>query len=856
MVGGTMHQATVAGTGKIMMNGKQKTGSRPVFCLPFITLASLFGPADRNFVDYYYNKMHSRYFTIVLTLALFSLTQSLFGQQRSLRIRLSESSKQPIIGAALRLTDRSDTTQRQYAVSDTAGIASFSVQAGKTYRLLATSVGFKTLRRDLVQVNTQSVLSLVMEQDNVMLQAVSVTAAKPLVRQEDDKTIVDPEPIANTSTSAYEIMEKTPGIFLDPDGNVYLSSTTPATIYINGREQKMSAADIAAILKSLPPNSIARMEILRTPSARYDASGSGGIVNIVLKKGVKLGLTGSANAGFNQGTYGNQFAGVNINNSNKGRTSYLNLNYTHRNNYEQVQSSRNFSADSVLRQDAYTTYPGQILYAGYGLGFELSPKWELNVDGRFSWNESNSLASNDNQIVQLSLNRLLTENLNKVDNRNHILSFNQGFATKYKLDTLGSEFTTDVSYNFIGNLGNQDFATRYLKPERAGTAGDGSFNNQRHLLAAQADLKYKLTRTFTLETGLKTSVQQFTSDAAYFNLISGARLPDARRTNAFDYHENINAAYLQGSQTFGAFVLKGGLRLENTNMNGHQRVPADTSFKINRTDLFPYVYLSRKVAKITGYELRSYLVYRRSITRPAYDYLNPFARYVDQYLFETGNPALRPQFTDNYEINISVDERPVFALGRNYTHDIFTNVIYQDPKNRSIAYRTYDNLGSNRETYFRLLGAIPPGKRYFFVVGTQYNYNDYTGVYENRPLNFQRGSWSFFTFHSFRIDKRSTATLNGFIRTKGQLQFYELSNFGMLNMSVNRKFMKDKLMITLTANDLLFTNYYRFTIQQGTVTASGLRKNDTRRFGVTMRYNFGIRKKEERMNMFNVDPSM
>ncbi len=792
--------------------------------------------------------------TWLFTLLLFLYTTYAgFAQNSPFRIRLQESSGQPVIGANLQLIDTRDTTRRLYAVSDTAGRAQFTVPVSVKYQLRATSVGYKPLLRNVVSVTAAEGLRFVMEPDNVMLQAVSVTAAKPLVRQEDDKTIVDPEPIANTSTSAYEIMEKTPGLFLDPDGNVYLSSTTPATIYINGREQKMSAADIATMLKSLPPNSIARMEILRTPSARYDASGSGGVVNIVLKKGVKIGLTGSANAGFNQGRFGNQFAGVNINNNNNGRTAYLNVNYTHRNNYEEVQSSRKFSADSVLTQNAYTTYPAQVFYAGYGLGFDLPKKWELNLDGRLSWNEAKSESGNNNLISRLSTGKLVSDNLNTVTNRNHVLSFSQGVATKYKLDSIGSELTTDVSYNFIGNRGGQDYQTAYRLPERPATMGEGNFDNQRHLFAAQVDLRYKLTKGLTLETGAKTSIQNFTSNGEYVNIVGGIRKPDVARTNSFDYRENINAAYLQASETFGAFVLKGGVRLENTNMAGHQRIPADTSFNIHRTDLFPYVFLSRRLMKIAGFDLRGYLVYRRSITRPTYDYLNPFARYVDQYLYETGNPALRPQFTENYEVNISVDERPIFAVGRNYTRDIFTNVVYQDPVNRSIAVRTYDNLGVNRETYFRLLGAIPPGKRYFFVVGTQYNYNDYAGLYENRPLNFQRGSWSFFTFHSFKIDKRSTATMNGFIRTKGQLQFYELSNFGMLNLSVNRKFMQDKLLVTLTANDLLFTNYYRFTLQQGTVAATGLRRNDTRRFGLTVRYNFGIRKKEERVNMFNIE---
>ncbi|GAB4032501.1 outer membrane beta-barrel protein [Spirosoma gilvum] len=787
-------------------------------------------------------------------IALISSASSLFAQNNTVRIRLQESSQRAVVGATLQLTDRADSTRKLYTLSDTAGLATFALTSGHTYRLLVTSVGFKPLRKEPVSASNQALLTLTMTPDNVQLQAVSVTAAKPLVRQEDDKTIVDPEPVAATSTSAYELLEKTPGLFLDPDGNVYLSSTTPATIYINGREQKMSAADIASILKSLPPNSIARMEILRTPSARYDASSSGGIVNIILKKGISLGLTGSVNAGFNQGRFGNQFVGVNLNNNRGGRTAYLNMNYTHRNSYEQIQTNRTFSPDSILRQDAYTTYPAHVFYTGYGLGFELSRKWDLNLDGRFSWNESSSSASNRNQINQLSLNRLVSDNQNLTDATNRMISISQGATTKYKIDTLGSEWITDVSYNFTGNRGDQAFATQYIQPERTGTNGDGNFDSQRHLIALQTDLKYKLTKTITVETGAKLTWQQFTSRQDYFNLINNQRLPNVSRTNTFDYRENINSAYVQASKTFGPFILKAGLRLENTNMNGHQRIPTDTTFKINRTDLFPYVFLSRRVAKIAGYELRSYLVYRRSITRPAYDYLNPAARYVDQYLYDRGNPALRPQFTENYEVNVSVEDRPLFAIGQNNTRDIFTNVVYQDPANRSIAYRTYDNLGTNKETYFRVLAGIPPIKRYFFVVGAQFNYNEYSGIYENRPLNFKRGSWSFFTYHSLKIDTRSTLTLNGFIRTKGQLQFYELSNFGALNMSLNRKFMQDKLMVTLTANDIFFTNFYDFTLQQGSVSANGFRRNDTRRFGLTLRYNFGIRKKEERVNMFNIDP--
>ena len=124
---------------------------------------------------------------------------------------------------------------------------------------------------------------------------------------------------------------------------------------------KMSAADVATMLKSLPPNAIAKIEIIKTPSAKYDASAGGGIVNVVLKKGVKIGMTGSINAGMQQGTYGNQFIGFNLNNNTDKKTSNLNVNYGRRNSYDQIVTDRIFAVDSVLSQHAFTKYPGNTL---------------------------------------------------------------------------------------------------------------------------------------------------------------------------------------------------------------------------------------------------------------------------------------------------------------------------------------------------------------------------------------------------------------------------------------------------------------------------------------------------------------
>ncbi|MCD8538450.1 MAG: outer membrane beta-barrel family protein, partial [Leadbetterella sp.] len=183
--------------------------------------------------------------------------------------------------------------------------------------------------------------------------------------------------------------------------------------------------------------------------------------------------------------------------------------------------------------------------------------------------------------------------------------------------------------------------------------------------------------------------------------------------------------------------------------------------------------------------------------------------------------------------------------------NIFTSVLYQDALNPQITNRTYDNLAKNKETYFRLMGALPPGGKYFFVAGAQYTLNDYSGLYDGSPVNFRRGTWRFFTFHELKFDRRSSLVLNGFYMTKGQMQFTELGDFGNLNLSVNRRFLKDRLVLTLNASDVLFTNKFNFSISQGSMTAEGFQYRDSRRFGINLRYNFGRKKRAE--SSFNME---
>jgi iron complex outermembrane receptor protein len=794
----------------------------------------------------WFKKFHFRIIGLILIVLIH---QPGFAQTAPLKLRVVDNKNQSIAFANITIQIFDSATIKNQ-VADSNGKASVMLQPGKLYMLKTSAVGYQTDNRTIKFENLNSLI-IQLKETNGQLKEVVVTSTKPLITQVDDKSVVDPEPLAAASTNAYETMEKIPGIFIDQDGNIYLNGLSPAGIQINGRELRMSASDMATLLKSLPPSSIQKIELVRTPSAKYDASGGGGVVNIILKKGIKIGLNGSVNTGMNQGVYGNQFIGLTLNNTTDKYNSYLNTQYNQNDGYSIVNTDRFLSIDTVLKQTAKTLSPNKSGYIGFGLGRNWTDRFELNYDARISGQSFLNSTNNASILEKISAKKNLSSIASLVENDGSNFNLNQSVRSKLKLDSLGGEWTIDISYNFVQSNTDQTYNNTFFAGGLA-SKGSGNFTNDRDFLTYQTDYKKKRFG-ITIEAGLKSSILSFRNNANYQKDLNGLIVKDPFRTSAYNFKEQINAGYLQGSKTWGAVVLKVGTRVEQTIMQGNQKIPSDTSFSLNRTDAFPYVFLSRKLFKISGYELRGYLVYRKTISRPSYEFLNPFPRYIDPFLYESGNPSLRPQFTSNYEANISVDDKPIFAFGVNETKDIFTNVLYQSPTNNQVAYRTYDNLGKSRETYFRGIAVIPPGKAFFAVVGAQLNHNVYNGIYEQKPIVFDKATWTFFTFQSLKLDKRSTFTINGFWRTNGQQQFYELDNFGQLNSSLNRQFLNKKLTVTLSMNDIFFTNKNTFTLRQGSIYAVGFRENDTRRFGINIRYNFGIKPKEQKLDMLDAD---
>ncbi len=785
------------------------------------------------------------------------LNSLLFAQKVSLTIFAKTDKNESVEFANLLIRNEKDSTLVWSGTFKEDGQLKAALNANKNYFVNVSLLGLVPYNQ-LVKIEKEAkTLNIVLAATSTTLGEVTVKYREKLVRQEDDKDIVDAEPLSKISSNAFELLEKTPGVII-VDDNIYLGKAEQARIYINGREMKLGSSDLASILKSMPPNSVQRIELLRTPSAKFDASSSGGIINIVLKKGVRLGTNGVVNLSHSQGVYGRFSGGVSINHGNENTTTYLNYQYNKRNNFEDLITTRQFNdGKTSLFQTASTLFPAQTHYIAAGIDHKINEKWNISDDFIFNKDDNQSNVRNNNYIYNTTLTKKDTA-LTHTGIQNQIGRFNinNTLTASMKLDTNGGEWNTSFNFIHSNNSTNQYYLSLILLPivptDKMFINKNGDIAGSRQLFALTTDFSKKLPYKIKLETGLKLDF--LTNDSKSAFILN--KKSDVQNSITYTYRENINAAYLQFSRPIEKITLKTGFRIENTNMFGHQTTPSDTTFKVNRTDVFPYLYLSRKLVRLfNSFDLNGNFIARRSIRRPDYAILNPASQNVDEFFKQVGNPAIQPQFTNTYEFNIAYNDYPVLAIGTDETKNVFDKVVYQNTQTKVFT-ETYDNLGALRQYYFRLVGGLPPGGMYFGIVGMMYNYQIYKGLYQGESLDFKRGSWTVFTYHELKLGKTALLSANGFFRLKGVQNFYELENLGDLTLSLSKKFLAQKLQIILRANDIFYTMKTNFSLQQGGIDATGRRVGDTRRFGVTVRYNFGVqtekKKKGESENVFDM----
>ncbi|HEY2582221.1 MAG TPA: outer membrane beta-barrel family protein, partial [Mucilaginibacter sp.] len=616
-------------------------------------------------------------------------------------------------------------------------------------------------------------------------------------------------------------------------------------VMIDDKPTYLSAANLATYLRSLPSSSLDQIELMDNPPAKYDAAGNAGVINIKTKKNTIRGFNAVASADYAQGFYGRTNESINLNYRVNKVNLFANLAYNGQQTYRRLEIDRNYfdpngDLTSSLKDISYFRPTSHNTNIKAGMDYFASPKttWGVVYTGTISNSHDSSpvysLLYGPNGQLDSTINTLNTSK-NKFNSNGINLNYT------HKFDSTGRVLTFDLDYIHDVSGSNQMFVNNTFLPDGTltnSTTLSDDLPSTINIYSAKADYSHPLRGKAKMEAGVKSSYVNTDNAANYYNVIDGINTIDYNNTNRFLYKENINAAYVNFDKNFGRFSLQTGLRLENTNGNGHQlgnAQKADSSFVNHYTDLFPTAYFSYNL-DTAGHNV---LVasYGRRIGRPNYGSLNPFTFFVDQFTYFSGNPFLKPQFTDNYKLAYSFKSLFTVAVLYNYTTDVQGETIH---RNGNVFISTTGNIGKQKTLDFSINTNFQPAKWWSVNLYAEVYNNTYQGEFYTGYLNQSQVTFSGNGSNQFTLSKTWSAELSGFYDSGGTYgQFVTLPK-GMLNAAIQKKVLNNKGSIKLSMRDIFHTFSPSGTITNiADATATFHNTLDTQVVTLAFTYSFG-----------------
>ncbi|GAA0877585.1 outer membrane beta-barrel family protein [Algoriphagus jejuensis] len=730
------------------------------------------------------------------------------------------------------------------AVSDENG--HFLIESTKTakVKLVISSIGYQTFSTesfDLTEGLIKDFGSLSIVNEATGLDEVTVKASRPEIIIEPDKTVINVEgTVMAEGSNALDVVGRSPGIYVDQEGNINLNGRNGATVMINDRPTYMSSTDLANFLRSMPAENIKSIEVINNPSSRFDAEGSAGVINIQLKKNNVDGMFGNIQVG---GQYNGQFApnaGVTLN-VKKGKLSTNGtFNYNEYAAYNDLEINRNFTLEegiSSFNQDSriasrYKT-PSFVGSANY----ELKPNQNLglNVQASSSTDTNNSSSGTVVTNPGQDYNNFI-ESTNESEGTRNRLFTNLHYDAK--LDTLGSKFSADLDYTIMDNESSSLLDNNYWSGNNDPSAGYTdqilTLNEMYYtIFTAKVDFTKALKGGKTLEAGVKGSWVESDNDLDMSRSEDeGPFEPDAN-SNQFIYQENVLAAYGSFKGSFSEKLsYQAGLRGEYSDIVGNS-VTLNQVNKQNYFNLFPSAFIQHKISD--NYQI----VYNanRRITRPNYRLLNPFVYYIDPLTSETGNPNLKPQYSTNFEMNHVVKGAYQFTLGYSVTEDTFMQVFVQDQEDRTTTTYT-DNFDQTRNANFRAIVPVEIKKWWSTSNMLQVNYNQFQSQIGEDLLDVEQVSYMARSQQNFTLPKGFKMELMAIylspqIWGQGQIQ-----GFGWVDAGVTKSVMKDKLSISVNGTDIFRTQLIRAKVDFADIDTNFRQYRSNQGIRFTLKYNF------------------
>ena len=745
------------------------------------------------------------------------ITKEVRGQGNPAQVsgKIAGAGGQPMAGATVSLLTHKDSATVKTAVSGADGSFLFEGLPANTYRVQISVTGYQNYQSDPIPLrNNQAPVKLpliTMVPVNKTLKAVEITAQKKYIEQKPDRTVVNVNAlISNNGANALEVLQNTPGVTVDENGNISFKGKTSVLVLIDDKPTYLSAASLASYLRSLPSSALDKIELMDNPPARYDAAGNAGVINIKTKKNNIRGLNGNASVGFSQGFYARTTENLTMNYRINKLNFFTNLSYNYNRNYRRLEIDRIYLNNaghpaSYLEDVSYFRPRYHNANIKFGADYYLSAKttWGFVFTGALSPNRDQSpvisTVYNASHAVDSTVNSLNTSH-----NTFHSGALNINYTHKY--DSLGKTLTFDADYVRYVAGSDQSFVNNAYA-----SGGDlksteiitDDLPSNINIYAAKADLSLPFKNKAEFDAGFKVSQVKADNAANYYNVVGTVSTPDYKNTNRFIYKENINAAYVNYNKQWKRFGLQSGLRVENTNGSGHQLgniVVRDSSFTNHYTNLFPTVYLSYKLDSAGDNTL--VMSYGRRIGRPNYGSLNPFVFFVDKFTYFSGNPFLKPQFTNNYKLAYSYKSLFTVSALYNYTSGVQAETIRPSG---SVFISTTGNIGSLKSINLSVNLNVKPAKWWTMNVYAEAYNNTFSGAFVNGNLNQSVNSFAGNANNQFQLAKGWSAELSGYYRSRQAYGQFIIYPQGAVNAGVQKKIWQNKASVRFNVRDIFHT---------------------------------------------------
>ncbi len=707
------------------------------------------------------------------------------------------------------------------------------------YKITVSLLGFADYEKEISLEKDTDLGVIILKENDTKLNEVVIQTKKKTIEQKTDRLVYNLENnVTTTGGDALNAINSAPGVVVKNDAITILGKGT-SRVMINGRLIELTGEELNNFLKSISAADIKNIEIVSNPPAKYEADGFGGLINIVMKKGVRDSWKNTVTASYDQNKYGiytlrdNFFYNKNkfrFSASVNGKTGYKNAD----------ENLEMYFPDGLSKMSSVTKLKDENFSGKLALDYDLSKRTTIGF--QFINDRNNPDFGSDIKIEKYNTQSQLdnvTLNKSFTDKGSKNQTYNAHLITK--LDSLNRKLSFDVDYFNYNSKFDRDFTADNYTPNMEfidiNQAGRNISNQDIDNWSFKADMEHPFT-SFNLSYGAKMSFTNSLSDVVFYDKTTGTPELDPNQSNRFKYTENNQSIYINGDKKINEkWNLQMGLRLENTQTNGF----SETMNQENVNDyvkLFPTFYASYKKNENNSFGFN----YGKRINRPRFDLLNPFRVYINSNSYSEGNPFLKPSFSDNFELSHSYKEVLRTSVFMNVVTNGYGVIFTSIPEtNTQIITRQNYFKGLNYgvgESYSASFADWWQSENTLYFLGSKTEFIKDLNAVPSNSLQID-----FTTSNTFILAKSTKLQFDFNYSTPFKNGLYEIGYMSSFDIGFKQDLLNKTLQIAFLANDIFNTSY----LKDFTSVVNGVKQvysqNESNRFvRLSVIYNFGNKK--------------